>query len=636
VKAEAPALGKNTIPADEILFASLSHIGASPRRTLLEDRSGAEKIQTAGGLTLTLGIVSDGVGGANAGERAAELTIQTVIAQCKQSNSHDIPKILRSALEEANKRVYREARRSSRKMNMGATAAVTAIHENKLYMANVGDSRIYLIRDGRTILLSLDHTWSNEVVREGKLTLQEARKNPRRDEIVRAIGNEAVLKVDLGVWLQGGKESEQEARSAQGLILRPGDRILICSDGVIKSRHDKSEAHYVEEWEFPDLVQGLDPEKAVKAILKQARSRQVDDNVSAVILEIPSGLRHMKLPRRQVLIIAALIPLLLTGFSWLAMKWPPPSHEAPTVPEIPPLPSGFAFVSILEGRAEKQSHGGEFQIIHAEEIIPSGLGVHIRTVGDHSYLRLDLADDSILYLGPDTQVEFRAIADGSTIHESLIILEQGYVLVVNDGNAEVSFTVASTIDVTASASGSVMGVHLEKTLQRLHLDCFQGMCSIEEQRRFVLTSGQHIWMDKNGDAGPTNSTRNGLFAFGGDWVPESTPITQVVPVIETIQPTNTLGPLFLTPTIHFVPTKTPRPRRTSVPSTSAPSDTPPPAETEEKPTFTPAYTPEPTYTPTHSPMPSSTPPEALTPTETLEPTSTDPPKPTATDTQSSG
>jgi hypothetical protein len=247
-----------------------------------------------------------------------------------------------------------------------------------------------------------------------------------------------------------------------------------------------------------------------------------------------------------------------------------------------------------------------------------------------------LADDSILYLGPDTQVEFRAIADGSTIHESLIILEQGYVLVVNDGNAEVSFTVASTIDVTASASGSVMGVHLEKTLQRLHLDCFQGMCSIEEQRRFVLTSGQHIWMDKNGDAGPTNSTRNGLFAFGGDWVPESTTITQVVPVIETIQPTNTLGPLFLTPTIHFVPTKTPKPRRTSVPTTSAPSDTPPPAETEEKPTFTPAYTPEPTYTPTHSPMPSSTPPEALTPTETLEPTSTDPPKPTATDTQSSG
>jgi serine/threonine protein phosphatase PrpC len=630
VKARSVTSEMDTTGMVEVQYASLSHIGASPRRTLLEDRSSAEKIQTASGLTLTLGIVSDGVGGENAGERAAELTVQTILEQCKQSTSQDIPQILRSALENANDRVYGEARRSARKMNMGATAAVAAIHEGKLYLANVGDSRIYLIRDGKTIPLTIDHTWMNDVVREGKLSPQEAMKHPRRDEIVRAIGNEAFLKVDLGIWLQRGKETEKEAQSAQGLPLNPDDRVLICSDGVIKSRHDQPEAHYVEEHEFPGLVNGLDPGRAVKSLLKQARSRQVDDNISAVILEIPSGSQPIRLPNKRTLLLAMIIPLVLIGMIWLFLRWPRPSPEVPALPEIPALPSGFAFLSLLEGSAEKQAPGGEFMSLHAEDIIPSGFGVRIRTLGDQAYLRLDLADGSILYLGPNTQIEFRAIADGSAIHETLIVLEQGCVLVVHDGSYEHAFAVSSTIDVNARIAGSVMGVQLETTLQRLHLDCFQGMCSIERQRRYVLTPGQHIWMDMTGAAGPTDLARNNLYTFGRDWLPETTAATQVTPTIGTPQPTETLGPLFLTPTFPFKPTKTARPRRTPIPPTHTPTDTPEPTDTEEPPTLTPTDTPEPTDTATHTPIPSPTQTDTQTPTETPKPSSTSTKAPTDT------
>jgi serine/threonine protein phosphatase PrpC len=622
VKVRSMASETDTTGMVEVQYASLSHIGASPKRKLLEDRSRAVKIQTAGGLSMTLGIVSDGVGGENAGERAAELTVQTILDQCRQSTSTDIPEILRTALEEANDRVYGEARHSARKMNMGATAAVASIHEGKLYLANVGDSRIYLIRDGKTIPLTIDHTWMNEVVREGKLSPQEARKHPRRDEIVRAIGNEAFLKVDLGVWLQGGKETEEEARSAQGLPLFPGDRVLICSDGVIKSRLDQPEAHYVEEHEFYELVYGLDPGRAVKAILKLARSRQVDDNVSAVILEIPSGSRPIRLPGRRIFLLAAIVPLLLVGVNWLIVRSFHPSPEVPSLPEIPSLPSGFAFLSLLEGSAEKQALGGEFKVLHAEDIIPSGLGIRIRTVGDQAYLRLDLADGSILYLGPNTQIEFRAIANGSTIHETLIVLEQGQVLVVHDGSSEHAFAVTSTIGVTARIAGSVMGVQLESAFKRLHLDCFQGICSIEEQRRYVLTSGQHIWMDITGDAGPMGPARNELYAFGGAWIAETIAVTQVTPTIGTPQPTKTLGPLFLTPTFPFTPTKTARPRRTAIPPTQIPTDTLAPTDTEEPPTLTPTHTSEPTDTPTHTPMPSPTHTETQKPTETPKPSST--------------
>lgn len=623
----------------EVLYAALSHIGASPRRTLLEDRSCAMEIQTAGGLTMTLGVVSDGVGGENAGERAAELAVETILEHCKQSTSQDIPKILRSALEKANDRVYREARHSARKMNMGATAAVAAIHKDKLYLANVGDSRIYLIRDGKTIPLTIDHTWMNEVVSLGKLSQQEAMKHPRRDEIVRAIGNEALLNVDLGIWLQGGKEKEKEAQSAQGLPLFPDDRVFVCSDGVIKSRHDQPEAHYVEEHEFPKLVHGLDPERAVDAILKQARSRQVDDNISAVILEVSSGSRPMRFPSKRIFLLAAIVPLLLVGMTWLALRWSRPSPGAAVLPEIPSLPSGFAFLSLLGGAAERQAPGGESMVLHAEDIIRAGYGVHIRTLGDKSFVRLDLADGSILYLGPDTEIELRAIADGLAIHETLIVLEQGYVLVVLDASPEHSFAVASSIDVTARMAGSVMGVHLETGFQRLHLDCFQGMCSIEGQRRYVLSSGQHIWMDKAGTAGPTGLARNGLYTFAGEGILGTIAVTQVIPTSGTLQPTKTLGPLFLTPTYLFVPTKTDKPRQTAIPPTQTvspePTDTEePPTDTEEPPTFTPTNTHEPTDTPSHtpSPSPSSTPMPSETPSPA--PTSTtmpsDTPEPTET------
>ncbi|HLF81468.1 MAG TPA: PP2C family protein-serine/threonine phosphatase, partial [Anaerolineales bacterium] len=134
-----------------VRMATASHIGASPRRTLLEDRARAELITTAGGLQMVLGVVADGIGGENAGERAAELTVQTVIDHSRASNESNVPRLLEQALQEANQRVFAESQKSRRKTNMGSTAAVAAIVDGRLYLANAGDSRVYLLR-GRKVL----------------------------------------------------------------------------------------------------------------------------------------------------------------------------------------------------------------------------------------------------------------------------------------------------------------------------------------------------------------------------------------------------------------------------------------------------------------------------------------------------
>ena len=155
---------------------------------------------------------------------------------------------------------------------MGSTAAVAVIVEERLYVANVGDSRVYLVRGGKAIPLTLDHTWEHETLRSGMLTPEEIARHPRKDEIVRSIGYDADIDVDLGVWIRGGQESESEAISAQGMQLQPGDRVIICSDGLIKTRHDHPSAHYIEDRELVGLTKGRSPEREERVGYRDGRS----------------------------------------------------------------------------------------------------------------------------------------------------------------------------------------------------------------------------------------------------------------------------------------------------------------------------------------------------------------------------
>lgn len=586
----------------EIRFAAKSHIGASPQRELLEDRARAERIQTGSGIPITLGIVADGIGGENAGERAAELTVDTVFEVCAKSAEHDVPTILKNALMEANRRVYAESRRSRRKMNMGSTASVAAIVGERLYVANVGDSRIYLIRGDQVQQLTIDHTWANEVTRLGRLSPEEAAKHPRRDEIVRSLGYEETVVVDLGIWIEGENESQSNADAAQGLPLQPTDRVLICSDGVIKTRPDKPAAHYVEEHELPNLVRGRHPEQAVGEILKRARGRKVDDNVSAVVLEVVGEESIHRLPAFRVLGIAALAIVLVAAGIALVPKFLQTEPQEETAPPVPELPAGVAYLSELTGVAEIQRPGSAFKNLELEQIVSAGPDVRIRTPTGESHLRFDLADQSVLYLGSDTQIELRAIADGNLHSETLIVLERGTILVQKDEASEYDVIVASSFGIQARASGSLIGVQIDANRLRLHLDCFHTSCSLEGAVTYTLQSGEHLWMAANGSVGEVDFVRGDLYAFGGDIIPKPTAAVVFSTEARTAAPTNTLGPLFVPPTLTF----TPIPTRTLKP---------PPTFT---PTFTPTKTPKPTDTPepTHTPRPSRTP--RRTPTETPE------------------
>ncbi len=154
-------------------------------------------------------VLADGMGGHAAGEVASEIAVQTVTKRILDGDG------IEAAIVAANTLIWKQASEQSDKHGMGTTVVVTKVLRGSVHYAHVGDSRLYLVRDGAAKALTHDHSWVGEQVRAGVMTEEEARTSPRRNLITRALGVSADVKIDLA----------QEP-------LWPGDMLILCSDGV--------------------------------------------------------------------------------------------------------------------------------------------------------------------------------------------------------------------------------------------------------------------------------------------------------------------------------------------------------------------------------------------------------------------
>jgi PPM family protein phosphatase len=156
--------------------------------------------------------VADGMGGHERGEFASQLAIDTLFEVYYRSEP-DPPLALRDAVLAANNAVFLQAQ--AHRVTMGTTLAVAIVHERMLIVANVGDSRVYRVRDGQIRQLTQDHSLLAEQVRRGLISLEEARESRLQNVITRCIGNRPRVEVDI---------SESP--------LRPGDVVVLCTDGL--------------------------------------------------------------------------------------------------------------------------------------------------------------------------------------------------------------------------------------------------------------------------------------------------------------------------------------------------------------------------------------------------------------------
>ena len=158
--------------------------------------------------------VADGMGGAQAGEIASKIAVETLGGGVRE-DAGPVEERLAELIHAANERIHELSVSDERRAGMGTTMTAALVGEDEITLAHVGDSRAYLFRDGELTRLTRDHSLVDELVEQGKLTPEEARTHPQRSVITRAVGPEPRVKVDT-----------------QTAGAREGDVFLICSDGL--------------------------------------------------------------------------------------------------------------------------------------------------------------------------------------------------------------------------------------------------------------------------------------------------------------------------------------------------------------------------------------------------------------------
>jgi serine/threonine protein phosphatase PrpC len=285
----------------EILLGSDSNPGG---RKYNEDRSAVDRFVTRSGLRLAVAVVCDGVGGEEYGERAAQLAVDTVLQELRTSQETEIARMITTAVRAANAAVVAEAERLQGRQAMACTMVLALIVDGKmLHVANVGDSRIYLCRNGSLLQLTRDHTFANVMVWLGKLTPEAAAANPDADKVMRALGVNAALQVDQGVYLGTTDYGEANVQGRAGLPLQTGDSVLLCSDGLVKNAPSTGQA-LITAPEIVRSLQTLEGQPAAQALISTALGRipigDPADNITVAVLQTEDPARAVVRRGQQV------------------------------------------------------------------------------------------------------------------------------------------------------------------------------------------------------------------------------------------------------------------------------------------------------------------------------------------------
>jgi serine/threonine protein phosphatase PrpC len=220
-------------------------------------------------------IVADGMGGHAAGEVASAMAVETVRKTLEAASAEierfkraptdagrrGIVQLLQSAVLSAHQAVFQRGQHEADKAGMGTTLDVVLIAGPEAFVAHVGDSRTYLVRDGRSSQITTDHTVAEVLVIEGKLTIEEAQVSPLRTILVNAIG----VSADVGVEMAH-------------VTLRREDRLLLCSDGL----HD----YFPIEEEIAQKLSAHAPGDALKDMVELAKTRGGHDNITGVAVHV--------------------------------------------------------------------------------------------------------------------------------------------------------------------------------------------------------------------------------------------------------------------------------------------------------------------------------------------------------------
>lgn len=221
-----------------------------------------------------LTIVADGMGGHLGGEVASKLAVEAV-GRVYYREQASPEAALRTAFEEANQQIYQASLGDEKLRGMGTTCTALALLDGKAIVAHVGDSRLYLMREGEAYLMTEDHSAVREMVRRGLISQREARHHADKNVILRALGTNP--QVEISIW-------------DKPLEVRAGDQFFLCSDGL---------SDMVENEEIRQVLSDSDdPHAACERFIALAKERGGHDNITVGVIRIQlAGKTRARRPR---------------------------------------------------------------------------------------------------------------------------------------------------------------------------------------------------------------------------------------------------------------------------------------------------------------------------------------------------
>lgn len=205
-------------------------------------------------------VVADGMGGHKAGDFASSYAVEVLLSTIREDENSNPVKIIRAAIENANTQLLREASDNETMSGMGTTMVLVTIVGHYAYVANVGDSRLYLVDENKISQITKDHSLVEEMVRMGEISRDDARNHPDKNIITRALG--AGRDVDVDFF---------------DVRLTPGDILLLCSDGL---------SNMVPDEDIRQVIRTSETlEETGRRLVSMANDNGGRDNIAVVLVE---------------------------------------------------------------------------------------------------------------------------------------------------------------------------------------------------------------------------------------------------------------------------------------------------------------------------------------------------------------
>jgi len=498
------------------------------------DLADVQVIRTAGGLELLLAYVGGSVRGVSADPDWINTVKNTVLDYIQTSTEPNVPVLLRGAMQASNQEVVTNPELHG----TGLTQVILAIQGTRLYLAQVGNSRAYLVRDNQLRQMTRDHTLASELLRFGKTLPTEISESSKKNELVRFIGKDRNIYVDTRINLP-------EVNGKPYLDLKPGDGVILCNNGLIERVMSDDQENSLD-GNFFDFYQQQNPSAVARKLVEAAGPAESAAGRSAVVIK--SGGEAIPQPLAvagssclgqigviaTVLIVSVLLGL-IAAYAFPALMNPKPIPNS----GVDPVRPGFIAVSQADGQVQAIEPGKDPVDLRSGALLEAKPGMMIMTASGTT--KVGLADGSSVYIDRATLVTLASLANLKAGQmETILEITGGAMMVDTSHNTPgVTTLVTNAEGGNAVATGAFIGVQYNPEQDTMIVDCLRGPCQISgAETSLDMITGQRASIVKGVISPISEADYNRWLALCDSACPTQ---QQVAPVV--------------TPT--FVPTPTP-------------------------------------------------------------------------------